>query len=87
VGNGGSLALGFTRSDTFAPVDQLGIALDARGNIAVDDHYATKPWRVRRGRRASLIVWAITEARDSRATRAPRSRSLGAPRARQDLPF
>jgi glutamate synthase (NADPH/NADH) small chain len=35
------LALGFIGPDTTALVDQLGVALDARGNIAVDAKAAT----------------------------------------------
>jgi glutamate synthase (NADPH/NADH) small chain len=60
------LALGFTGPDTSALVDQLGIRLDARGNV--DGHYATNVPGVfvagdaRRG--ASLVVWAIAEGRE-----------------------
>ncbi len=60
------LALGFTGPDTSTLVDQLGIRLDARGNI--DGHYTTNVPGVfvagdaRRG--ASLVVWAIAEGRD-----------------------
>jgi glutamate synthase (NADPH/NADH) small chain len=60
------LALGFTGADTSTLVDQLGIRLDARGNV--DGHYTTNVPGVfvagdaRRG--ASLVVWAIAEGRD-----------------------
>ena len=53
------------RSDTV--VDQLGVALDPRGNIARDDNYATDVDGVfvcgDAGRGQSLIVWAIAEGR------------------------
>jgi len=63
------LALGFTGPDTSALVDQLGVALDRRGHIAVDAKCATNVPGVycagdaRRG--ASLIVWAIADGRDT----------------------
>jgi glutamate synthase (NADPH/NADH) small chain len=62
------LALGFVGPDTRSLVDQLGVALEARGSIAVDARFATSVPGVyaagdaRRG--ASLIVWAIAEARE-----------------------
>src|SRR5262249_13110030 len=62
------LALGFTGPDTSALVSQLGLKLDARGNILIDDQFATTSAGVfcagdaHRG--ASLIVWAIAEGRD-----------------------
>ena len=61
------LALGFTGPSAQALVDQLGVRLDARGNIAVDRDYETNVRGVfcagdaRRG--ASLVVWAIAEGR------------------------
>jgi glutamate synthase (NADPH) small chain len=63
------LAVGFTGPDATPLVDQLGIALDARNNIAVDKQFATSVKGVfcagdaHRG--ASLIVWAIAEGRDT----------------------
>ena len=60
------LALGFTGPDARPLVDQLGIRLDARGNV--DGRYATNVPGVfvagdaRRG--ASLVVWAIAEGRE-----------------------
>jgi len=63
------LALGFVGPDATPLVDQLGVALDARGNIIVDRQYATNVRGVfcagdaHRG--ASLIVWAIAEGRDT----------------------
>ncbi|MCA9666924.1 MAG: glutamate synthase subunit beta [Myxococcales bacterium] len=63
------LALGFLGPRSEALVEQLGVALDARGNVAVDAHYATNVDGVfcagdaHRG--ASLIVWAIAEGREA----------------------
>jgi glutamate synthase (NADPH/NADH) small chain len=63
------LALGFTGPDATPLVDQLGVHLDARKNIAVDKQFATNVKGVfcagdaHRG--ASLIVWAIAEGRDT----------------------
>jgi len=63
------LALGFVGPDATPLVEQLGIALDARKNIAIDKHYATNVKGVfcagdaHRG--ASLVVWAIAEGRDT----------------------
>ena len=65
------LALGFTGPDTTALASQLGIKLDARTNILVDDRFATSAPGVfcagdaHRG--ASLVVWAIAEGRDCAA--------------------
>jgi glutamate synthase (NADPH/NADH) small chain len=62
------LALGFTGPETTPLVEQLGIALDRRGNVATDARGATNVPRVycagdaHRG--ASLIVWAIAEGRE-----------------------
>jgi glutamate synthase (NADPH/NADH) small chain len=62
------LALGFTGPDASSLVDQLGVALDPRGNIAVDPRGATNvPGVYCAGdahRGASLIVWAIAEGRE-----------------------
>jgi glutamate synthase (NADPH/NADH) small chain len=50
-------------------VAELGVALDARGNVSTDAHHMTSvdgvfaAGDVRRG--ASLIVWAIREGRDA----------------------
>ncbi len=63
------LALGFVGPSTSQLVEQLGVALDARGNIAVDAQYMTSvPGVYCAGdahRGASLIVWAIAEAREA----------------------
>mgnify|MGYP003374497265 CR=1 FL=1 len=66
------LAMGFVGPDagvTAALRDQLGVALDARGNLVVDARYATNVPGVFAGgdakRGASLIVWAIAEGREA----------------------
>ncbi|MFI0721188.1 glutamate synthase subunit beta [Streptomyces sp. NPDC021224] len=65
-----TLAMGFTGTDqSNGLVDQLGLALDARGNIARDANYATNVDGVfvagDAGRGQSLIVWAIAEGRSA----------------------
>ena len=63
------LAMGFTGPDTHTLTAQLGVALDARGNVATDAQHATSIAGVyacgdaRRGQ--SLIVWAIAEGREA----------------------
>jgi len=61
------LALGFVGPEKGSWLDQLGIALDDRGNIARTDSYATNVPGVfvagDMGRGQSLIVWAIAEGR------------------------
>ena len=87
------LALGFVGPDTTTIVDQLGVGLDARGNVAVDGRGATNVAGVycagdaHRG--ASLIVWAIAEGRE--VARAVDTELRGGasciPAVGQDLPF
>jgi glutamate synthase (NADPH/NADH) small chain len=65
-----TLAMGFTGTDqSNGLVDQLGLELDARGNIARDASYATNVDGVfvagDAGRGQSLIVWAIAEGRSA----------------------
>jgi glutamate synthase (NADPH/NADH) small chain len=61
------LALGFVGPEKGTWLDQLGVALDDRGNIARTDTYATNIPGVfvagDMGRGQSLIVWAIAEGR------------------------
>jgi glutamate synthase (NADPH/NADH) small chain len=61
------LALGFTGADTRGLLDELGVTVDPRGNIARDGHFATDADGVfvcgDMGRGQSLIVWAIAEGR------------------------
>lgn len=87
------LALGFVGPDTGAIVEQLGVALDARGNIGVDKTYATSvPGVYAAGdahRGASLIVWAIAEGRElaRHVDAALRAGPSILPAVGQDLPF
>ena len=66
------LAMGFTGPVKTGLVEQLGVALDVRGNVATDENSMTSAPGVfaagdmRRGQ--SLVVWAIAEGR--RAARA-----------------
>ena len=61
------LAMGFVGPERAGVVEQLGVALDARGNIARDADFATDVPGVfvagDAGRGQSLIVWAIAEGR------------------------
>jgi glutamate synthase (NADPH/NADH) small chain len=61
------LAMGFVGPEREGVVSQLGVALDERGNVARDQHYATDVDGVfvcgDAGRGQSLIVWAIAEGR------------------------
>jgi len=65
-----ALAMGFTGTDQRnGLVEQFGLELDARGNIARDADYATNVDGVfvagDAGRGQSLIVWAIAEGRSA----------------------
>ncbi|GAA1983175.1 glutamate synthase subunit beta [Kitasatospora viridis] len=67
-----TLAMGFTGTDQKnGLVEQLGVELDARGNIARDGKFATNSKGVfvcgDAGRGQSLIVWAIAEGRSAAA--------------------
>ena len=61
------LAMGFTGPAAGTLVDQLGVKLDSRGNVARDRTYASTVAGVfvagDAGRGQSLIVWAIAEGR------------------------
>ena len=61
------LAMGFTGPQRDGLVEQLGVDLDPRGNVARDENFATSVERVfvagDAGRGQSLIVWAIAEGR------------------------
>jgi glutamate synthase (NADPH/NADH) small chain len=65
------LALGFTGPQRAGLVEQLGVDLDERGNVARDASYATSVEGVfvagDAGRGQSLIVWAIAEGRAAAA--------------------
>ncbi|MGA0787654.1 MAG: glutamate synthase subunit beta, partial [Ilumatobacteraceae bacterium] len=66
------LALGFVGPEKGSWLDQLGVALDARGNVARGDDYRTNVDGVfvagDMGRGQSLIVWAIAEGRAAAAS-------------------
>ena len=66
------LAMGFTGIEATPYVDQFGLVLDDRGNIARDDQYGTNVDGVfvagDAGRGQSLIVWAIAEGRSAAAS-------------------
>jgi glutamate synthase (NADPH/NADH) small chain len=65
------LALGFVGPEKKAWLEQLGVVMDSRGNIARNDEYATNVPGVfvagDMGRGQSLIVWAIAEGRSCAA--------------------
>ena len=63
------LAMGFTGPVKTGLLEQLGVTLDARGNVSTDGNYATSvpgifaAGDLRRGQ--SLVVWAIAEGRQA----------------------
>ncbi len=65
------LAMGFLGPVSTGMIEQLGLVLDARGNIATDENYMSSVEGVfaagdmRRGQ--SLVVWAISEGRKAAA--------------------
>jgi glutamate synthase (NADPH/NADH) small chain len=65
------LAMGFTGPVKNGMLEQLGVALDLRGNVAADgNHMSSVPGvfaagDMRRGQ--SLVVWAIAEGRKAAA--------------------
>jgi glutamate synthase (NADPH/NADH) small chain len=65
------LAMGFVGPDQGGMLDQFGVALDARGNVARDRDWSTDVEGVfvagDMGRGQSLIVWAIAEGRAAAA--------------------
>jgi glutamate synthase (NADPH/NADH) small chain len=73
------LAMGFVGPETAGLVEELGLALDARGNVATDTHGKTSvPGVFAAGdasRGQSLVVWAIA---DGRRVAASVSRELAA---------
>ena len=66
------LAMGFTGVEQDPWLEQFGVTLDARGNIARNDDYSTQAEGVfvagDAGRGQSLIVWAIAEGRAAAAS-------------------
>jgi len=65
------LAMGFLGPERAGMLDTLGVALDARGNVARDESFMTTEPGVfacgDMGRGQSLIVWAIAEGRSCAA--------------------
>ncbi|MFI5081049.1 MAG: glutamate synthase subunit beta [Streptosporangiales bacterium] len=65
------LAMGFTGAERTGLIGDLGVEVDARGNVARDVGYATSVPGVfvagDMGRGQSLIVWAIAEGRSAAA--------------------
>jgi glutamate synthase (NADPH) small chain len=65
------LAMGFTGADRAGLLDELGVDIDGRGNVARDVSFATSVPGVfaagDMGRGQSLIVWAIAEGRAAAA--------------------
>jgi glutamate synthase (NADPH/NADH) small chain len=65
------LAMGFTGPESDWLVEQFGVELDARSNVARDSHWSTNVPGVfvagDMGRGQSLIVWAIAEGRSAAA--------------------
>jgi glutamate synthase (NADPH) small chain len=65
------LAMGFTGPVKSGLLEQLGVGLDQRGNVATDANYMSSVPGVfaagdlRRGQ--SLVVWAIAEGRNAAA--------------------
>jgi glutamate synthase (NADPH/NADH) small chain len=64
------LALGFTGPVRQGMIEQFGVNLDARGNIATENYMSSVPGvfaagDMRRGQ--SLVVWAISEGRKAAA--------------------
>jgi len=63
------LAMGFLGPEKRGAIEELGLALDPRGNVQCDEHYMTSvpgvfaAGDIRRGQ--SLVVWAIHEGREA----------------------
>ncbi len=63
------LALGFVHPEHPGPIQQLGLKLDGRGNVQVNEDYMSSvpgvfaAGDIRRGQ--SLVVWAISEGRQA----------------------
>jgi glutamate synthase (NADPH/NADH) small chain len=66
------LAMGFLGPERSGMIEQLGVALDSRGNVATNAEYRTSVENIfaagdmRRGQ--SLVVWAISEGRRAAAS-------------------
>jgi glutamate synthase (NADPH/NADH) small chain len=88
------LALGFTGPVRKGMIDQLGVKLDARGNVeTATDYMSSVPGvfaagDMRRGQ--SLVVWAIAEGRKAAAAidiylNKPAAKPIAKPRVRREL--
>ena len=82
------VAIGFTHPAHEGALEQLGVALDERGNVAATDYRTSEAGvfaagDVRRGQ--SLIVWAIAEGRQ--AARSVDAQLTEHAPAREDLPL
>jgi glutamate synthase (NADPH/NADH) small chain len=88
------LAMGFTGPVRQGMIEQLGVKLDARGNVATDGDYMSSvpgifaAGDMRRGQ--SLVVWAIAEGRKAAAAidvylNKPVAKPASRPKARRDL--
>ena len=84
------LAMGFTGPERDGLLEQLGVELDGRGNVARDDDYMTRVPGVfvagDAGRGQSLIVWAIAEGRSCGRRRSTLPRRSAAAPSRQHPP-
>src|SRR5215469_14970495 len=78
------LAMGFTGAEKPGLLEDLGVAFDARGNVARSASYETSVPGVfvagDMGRGQSLIVWAIAEGRSAAAAADQYLRALDRPR-------
>ena len=86
------LAMGFVGPDLSGLAAELGVALDARGNVKVDAAFKTsapKVWAAGDAMRgASLIVWAISDGREAaRAVDFALSGSTTLPTKGRDQPW
>jgi glutamate synthase (NADPH/NADH) small chain len=75
------LAMGFLHPQHAGLVEQLGVALDARGNVAAEEYVTSMPGVFAAGdarRGQSLVVWAIAEGRQAADAVDAYLRGLGA---------
>ena len=64
------LAMGFTGPVRSGLIEQAGLKLDARGNVATENYQTSMPGVFAAGdarRGQSLVVWAIAEGRKAAA--------------------
>ena len=84
------LAMGFTGAERPGLLEDLGVAFDARGNVARSGSYETSVPGVfvagDMGRGQSLIVWAIAEGRSAAAAADQYLRALDRPRLPVAIP-